>query len=126
MGESTDSLLAYLDKCGLSVVLADPPHPPDTLLLRGPKEEKTPAVLAAVKKHKAELVKRLAPEKPAAVPEKAPLPVTAEIEAECVTCRAMIYFPGASGGVFCERANGCPHPRLGTVPVTGPPMGWRW
>jgi hypothetical protein len=120
MGDSAESLLAYLGKCGLSVVLGDVP---DTLLLRGPKEEKTPTVLAALKRLRPEIVRILAPGKPAAVPAKS-APVTAEIEANCQTCRELVCYPAASEGVFCRRTN-CPHPRLGTVPEAESPSGYK-
>lgn len=126
MGDNADRLLSYLDECGLSVVLADPPHPPGTLVLRGPKHEKTPAVLEAVKKFKPELVRRLTRGKPIAVPAPKPLPVTAEIEAACERCLATVFFPGASGGVFCDRPD-CPHPKLGPVPqASGTAVYKKW
>lgn len=121
MGDNMDALLGYLAKCGLSVAAGDGP---DTLLLRGPKQEKTAAVLAAVKKHKAELVRRFAPEKPVAVPEKPLAPVTAEIEAKCERCRALIFFPAAADGVFCLRTD-CPQVRLGTLPQAESVSGWK-
>jgi hypothetical protein len=121
MGDSPDALLNYLDKCGLSVVLGDEPN---TLLLRGPKAEKTPAVLAALKKYKADIIKRLTPGKPAAVPEKSS-PVTAEIEGTCDLCRATICFPAAGQGVLCERTQ-CPQTRLGTDPRAENPSVWKF
>jgi len=120
-----DNLFARLSEFGLTLVLARPPHDPDTLLLRGESKWKTPEIIAALKTHKAEIVKRLRP--PAVMPEKPkPSLVTAEIEAECHECRALICFPAGAEGVFCERAANCPQTRLGTVPKAESRRQWKW
>lgn len=133
MGDTADRLVELLEEKGLWIKY----RPPDTLLLCGPKDGQTADVLARLKAHKPELLRRAKDEagKAVAVPEKKPQPVTAEIEAACERCRATVYFPAAageepcrvkdcrvclarttvgreSGGVFCDRPN-CPHPRLG-------------
>jgi hypothetical protein len=123
VGDNADRLLLRLDEVGLSLAVSDTPG---VLLLKGPKELKTPDILEQLKACKPELIRRLTQGKPVAVPDPKPLPVTAEIEAACHTCRAMVCFPAASGGVFCERTN-CPHPRLGTVPqASGTAVYKKW
>ena len=116
----TDDLLLRLDGLGLSVELADTPG---VLLLKGPKAAKTPDILAQLKACKADLLRRLTEGKPIAVPK--PLPVTAEIEAECERCRATVFFPGASDGVFCDYRD-CPHPRLGLEMRREVRILWKW
>ena len=121
MGDTADRLLLRLDEVGLSLAVSDTPG---VLLLKGPKSAKTPDILEQLKACKPELLRRLSEGKPIAVPVPKPLPVTAEIEAACERCRATIYFPAASDGVFCDRLD-CPHPRLGPVPQAEARAAWR-
>lgn len=124
MGNDTDRLVELLEEKGLWIKY----KAPDGLSLCGPKEEQTADILTKLKACRPELLRRAKEEagKRVAVPESKPQPVTAEIEAACEQCRATIFFPGASDGVFCQFRD-CPHPRLGTVPqASGTAVYKKW
>jgi len=67
MSSLTDRFLAQLRDRGLSVSGPKPGDPDDRLYLTGPAAEKTPDVIDAVKKFKAELVRKFG-RKPAELP----------------------------------------------------------
>lgn len=83
-------LLAQLKARGLEVL---PGNEPGQLMLRGPVEERTPEVMAALKKFKPQLIELFAPQQPTREPEQAaPMPREEPADPE----------PESTGRVMCR------------------------